>query len=587
MAAERDALVRAALPRLRAMAAPHGVGLSEVDLRWGVDDPDPRRQVELCLEEVTRSDIIVGVLGERYGARAPSPPPQGFPPGRSVTELELRMFLQRWSSAPGPAPALIYIRDPAFLQAVPEELRGIYGAESEEAAAKMAALKEELKGNPAVGAVRSYRCGWGSGGPTALEDFVAQVVADVWDVLQRHFLHGAPPSVQDSFLASQHALGPVARSRLVAATAAAIRRGEGNRLLLTGEPGVGRTVFMAALIGALQQDPPPSASKPLPQCLVAYHFASARPDQSDARVALAQLCARLEELLGKASHAPSEGSTYQELRPRLLALLATPPPKGRRLALLIDDAHFLHVGGTERSDWLPPAVHPRVSLVLSAPATTIPAHFPEVGGAWTPLPLRPLPPPERADLLGAELRRWGRSLERRYVSAVLGKGGAKLPLYQRLLLAELRAFARYEDLPEVLLTAPPTVPRPAAADPSPIGCSPRPRPLALIGRPQRRPLRIGGGAAAAAAGGGASAEGRSQNHVGGNPAGPAPSQDGRRDVGAAEGPAMAAGSMRCPIGHSWIPPLPRWLPIGRSRPDLLEGGAKETPHRWPRPFRQT
>lgn len=39
-------------------------------------------------------------------------------------------------------------------RAVPEELRGIYGAESEEAAAKMAALKEELKGNPAVGAVR-------------------------------------------------------------------------------------------------------------------------------------------------------------------------------------------------------------------------------------------------------------------------------------------------------------------------------------------------------------------------------------------------------------------------------------------------
>ena len=56
--------------------------------------------------------------------------------------------------------------------------------------------------------------------------------------------------------------------------------------------------------------PPPSASKPLPSCLVAYHFAAARPDQSDARVALAQLCVQLEELLG-ASHAPSGGSTYQ------------------------------------------------------------------------------------------------------------------------------------------------------------------------------------------------------------------------------------------------------------------------------------
>ncbi|NXK55773.1 TEP1 protein, partial [Chauna torquata] len=63
-----------------------------------------RRQLELCLEEVARSDLILGVLGERYGQPAPGPPPAGLPPGRSVTELELRSFLQRWSPAHGPAP---------------------------------------------------------------------------------------------------------------------------------------------------------------------------------------------------------------------------------------------------------------------------------------------------------------------------------------------------------------------------------------------------------------------------------------------------------------------------------------------------
>ena len=55
---------------------------------------------------------------------------------------------------------------------------------------------------------------------------------------------GAPPSVQDSFLAAQLALGHISRTRLVTATAAAIRRGHRNRLVVTGEPGVGRTVFM-------------------------------------------------------------------------------------------------------------------------------------------------------------------------------------------------------------------------------------------------------------------------------------------------------------------------------------------------------
>ncbi|NWZ30094.1 TEP1 protein, partial [Asarcornis scutulata] len=75
LGAERDALVRAALPRLRALAAPRGLGLQEVDLRWGVAAPDPQRRQELCLEEVARSDVLLGVLGERYGQRGAGTPP--------------------------------------------------------------------------------------------------------------------------------------------------------------------------------------------------------------------------------------------------------------------------------------------------------------------------------------------------------------------------------------------------------------------------------------------------------------------------------------------------------------------------------
>ncbi|NWX21375.1 TEP1 protein, partial [Aegotheles bennettii] len=75
MGAERAALGRAVLPRLRALAGPRGLGLQEIDLRWGVQAPDVARQVQLCLEEVTRSDIIIGLLGERYGHAPPGPAP--------------------------------------------------------------------------------------------------------------------------------------------------------------------------------------------------------------------------------------------------------------------------------------------------------------------------------------------------------------------------------------------------------------------------------------------------------------------------------------------------------------------------------
>ncbi|XP_068524670.1 telomerase protein component 1-like, partial [Anas acuta] len=116
----------------------------------------------------------------------------------------------------------------------------------------MAALKAELKEHPGVAAVRSYGCRWEAGEVTGLEAFVDQVVADVWALLQRHFLQGPPPSLQEAFLAAKMAAAS-ARQRLVAATAAAIQDGRHSRLLVTGEPGDGRTVF---LVG-----PPPYMGK--------------------------------------------------------------------------------------------------------------------------------------------------------------------------------------------------------------------------------------------------------------------------------------------------------------------------------------
>lgn len=60
-------------------------------------------------------------------------------------------------------------------------------------------------------------------------------------------------------------------------------------------------------MGALRQAPPPAPRRPRPRCVPAYHFAGARPDQADARLALAHLCAQLARLRGHApqgDHAP-------------------------------------------------------------------------------------------------------------------------------------------------------------------------------------------------------------------------------------------------------------------------------------------
>lgn len=73
MHAERDVLVRAVFPELRRRAAPHGLHLQEVELRWGVTEEETARTLEHCLGEVCRSQLLLGLLGERYGMVPPHP----------------------------------------------------------------------------------------------------------------------------------------------------------------------------------------------------------------------------------------------------------------------------------------------------------------------------------------------------------------------------------------------------------------------------------------------------------------------------------------------------------------------------------
>ena len=73
MHAERDILVRSVFPELRRRAASHCLYLQEVELRWGVTEEESSRAAELCLSEVCRSQMMVGILGERYGLVPPKP----------------------------------------------------------------------------------------------------------------------------------------------------------------------------------------------------------------------------------------------------------------------------------------------------------------------------------------------------------------------------------------------------------------------------------------------------------------------------------------------------------------------------------
>lgn len=73
MHSERDILVRSVFPELRRRAASHCLYLQEVELRWGVTEKESERATQLCLSEVCRSQMMIGILGERYGLVPPKP----------------------------------------------------------------------------------------------------------------------------------------------------------------------------------------------------------------------------------------------------------------------------------------------------------------------------------------------------------------------------------------------------------------------------------------------------------------------------------------------------------------------------------
>ncbi|XP_039355050.1 telomerase protein component 1 isoform X4 [Mauremys reevesii] len=494
MQGERDVLLRAVLPALRARAAPHRLALQEIDLRWGITEQEARqeRQLELCLSEVARSQLFVGILGERYGyvPREYSLPdaPQyewvkSYPRGRSITELEVMQFLSSQRNSGSAAQAFFYLREPDFLGSVPEAWRADFVAESEDAQHRMADLKGHLGQHPGVASVSRYSCQWGGvaqGRPyvKGLEEFGARVLQDLWGALQRQFLQAEsePPGgeeeegqeLQDAFQDFQQRQF-CARGKLLGAVAGRVREGRpprrgagGGLYVVTGAPGDGKTVFMAALARELSAHPPAQDTSPT-RCLVVSHFTGARPDQASARVVLRQLCARLSRLLGQPAPPPASYRGLVCCLESLLPAVAGLLRGAQRLAVLLDGADQIHGdSGQPVSDWLPARLPSCVSVVLSIGEGSRLLHSLQRRADTVVIPLGSLDPCDRAGLVRRDLALYGKKLEEtafnNQMRLVLMKRGARQPLYLALLTQDLRAFTIYEKVSERIQTLPPALP---------------------------------------------------------------------------------------------------------------------------------
>nr|DBA22762.1 TPA: hypothetical protein GDO54_013771 [Pyxicephalus adspersus] len=481
MHSERDLLIGQVMPQLRLRAASHFLSLEEVDLRWGIteEETEKDRQLFLCLSEVVRSQIFIGILGERYGHTpktysVPHLPEydwvHSYPEGRSITELETMQFLQGCGNQkPGHPRAFFYFRDSNLLGSVPSHWLPDFAAESQEAAKRVKDLKNRIGKHPTAKNYM-YSCEWGgehNGKPhiTALEDFAARVLEDIWQVIERDFIKESNESEDEDQLAQDgfqewHEQQSFARSKLVSNVCAQILEKRptsstnGRLFLVVGEPSQGKTVFMADLVKELRITPSSS---------VIYHFTEASIRAKEAETMLHSFCRQMSQRLQRKNfNLTSYRALLSEFQ-ALLYLMSRSLKRSDTLTLLIDGADVLcGQAGELTSDWIPDFLPQRVNLVLSVTECSSLCSSLSKRKDTIPITLGRLEPKERAELVRGKLALYGKKLEEsafnNQLRLLMIKKGTRDPLYLTMACEELRTSAVFEKLSDDICRLPATLP---------------------------------------------------------------------------------------------------------------------------------
>ncbi|XP_039510590.1 telomerase protein component 1 [Pimephales promelas] len=472
MHAERDVLVRSVFPELRRRAAAHYLYLQEVELRWGVTEEESNRAVELCLSEVCRSQLLLGILGERYGLVPPQTSlpelPQynwlnSAPDGLSITEMEIRQFQALYPDS-AQSRMFFYFRSPHLTSSVPVAWKTDFVAESKEAEAKMSSLKTWILNNK-FKVTENYPCEWGGvvdGKPyvKGLEDFGRAAVEDIWEAVQQLFVEETDEDLiseikeqevhQESQQRQFHG-----RAKLISMATEKVQecQQKGGVLMVEGKPGEGKTVFMAALAQALKTS---VKNKKAPLCdAISYST-----DASQSACSVEQLLRCLVQWLRKRKDDVelSPNTSYKDLLSEFQLNLKD-LNKEKPLALLVDGADRVHDSRGQRvSEWIPQHIPKGVCLVLSVTSESSLQNTISKRKGAVSFPLGQLSLPDKKEIVQKQLVGFGKKLSdsafNNQLQTLLMKKGSMSPLYLHLACEELRNYASFEKMKDSLQSLP-------------------------------------------------------------------------------------------------------------------------------------
>lgn len=470
MHAERDILVRSVFPELRRRAASHCLYLQEVELRWGVTEEESGRATELCLSEVCRSQMLIGVLGERYGLVPPKPAlpdlPQhswleSAPAGLSITEMEIRQFQALYPETSHQR-MFCYFRDPNISKSVPASWRSDFVPESKEAESKMTSLKQSIRTSK-VKITENYPCEWGGvvdGKPYLknLENFGKAVLEDLWTAVEKLFvqeddkaeamLDVTEQEVHQGALQRQF----FGRSKLLVGAMEIVERVQtkGGMMVVEGGPGEGKTVFMAALADALRTG---VKSRTNFTCDVISYSTAASQSAHSVESLLRCFVQCLRRMKDTEEESPLPHS-YKDLLSEFHSSLSE-VKKNKPLVLLVDGVDLVRDSrGQLSSDWIPQEPLQGVCLVVSITTRAALLQTLTRKKSAVLFSLGQLAMPDRKEIVQKGLDTFGKKLSdsafNNQLQMLVMKKGAVSPLYLHLACEDLRNFASFDKLKQSL-----------------------------------------------------------------------------------------------------------------------------------------
>jgi hypothetical protein len=441
MHGEREYLIKKTFPRLRMLCERRGVAWGEVDLRWGITSEDALQGqvLPICLAEISRSDLLIVLLGERYGWIPGEIAPELIDQYRwlagclrdSVTEIEIKHGALR---DPNPADrAFFYFRDPHYPDRLPAGCyRPDYLPEDDDSRRKLRDLKQRIRESGLL--IREPYAN-----PSELAE---KVLSDLTNYLDRHYPEVETPDPLDRELAAHRAFA-ASRTRDYIVRLGdfdhldAHADGYGPPLTVIGSSGSGKSALLARwadeLPGRHRRAPgglasrltrwsarlrsglwPPLSSSPrlpaLAEELVISHYVGASPRSANWSAMLRRIMCELQRRLHLDGEIPD---TPIALSTRFAEHLNR-AAETARVILIIDGIDQLE--DREQAldlDWLPAELPANVRLFLSMSGGRALAEIER--RRWPTMEVRPLRSDEGIELIRKSLLRSGKQIHNKSV----------------------------------------------------------------------------------------------------------------------------------------------------------------------------